>query len=378
MKDEFLATVSHELRTPLTSILGWSRMLMMGGYDEAAVSRAIETIERNATSLARLIDDILEVSRVITGKIKLELTPVDFGGIVTAAFNSVRPTAEAKGVDLKLDLSDKEHMVSGDADRLQQVVWNLLSNGVKFTPSGGSIEVTLRSDSTDVLLVVKDTGLGIHSNFLPYVFDRFRQADSSITRTHGGLGLGLSIVRHLVELHGGSVAAKSDGENLGSSFVVHLPLARIGTKRPDQNGQNAQGPKEGGLLRGLNILVVDDEPDTVELIEAILARNGAAIIKASSAAEALGYVAESDPDIIISDIGMPEKDGYEFIRQIRLDQKPDVHPIPAIALTAYVRENERLMALSAGYQEHLPKPVDPETLIKTIVGLYSGKAGNGN
>ncbi|MDX6713354.1 MAG: hypothetical protein QOH96_4370 [Blastocatellia bacterium] len=378
MKDEFLATVSHELRTPLTSILGWARMLMMGGFDEAAISRAIETIERNATSQARLIDDILEVSRVITGKLKLELKPVEFGGIVAAAVNSVRPTAEAKGIKLNVDLTDKEHIVSGDADRLQQVVWNLLSNAVKFTASGGEIEVALKSDLNDVLLVVKDTGLGISSGFLPYVFDRFRQADSSITRNHGGLGLGLSIVRHLVELHGGSVAAKSEGENLGSTFIVYLPLAKIGSKRPDLvNGLNAPEQKRTSLLRGLNILVVDDEPDTIDMLEAILVRNGAAIIKATSAVEALGFVAACEPDIIISDIGMPEKDGYELIRQIRGGQRPEARTIPAIALTAYVRENERLMALSAGYQEHLAKPVDPEILIETIAGLANGKIENG-
>jgi PAS domain S-box-containing protein len=372
MKDEFLATVSHELRTPLTAILGWSRMLMMGGFDEATIMDAIETIERNATSQARLIDDILEVSRVVTGKLQLEVEPVELKNVVTAAVSSVRPAAEAKGISLSVRQPDAEDVVSGDPNRLQQVVWNLLSNGVKFTPEGGSIEVDLHRLGSEVILTVRDTGYGISAGFLPYVFDRFRQADSSITRTHGGLGLGLAIVRHLVELHGGSVSAESPGEDMGATFTVRLPLLRASSQKSNSkettSGETrlSQGNRS---LRGLRVMVVDDEMDTADMVEAVLARYGAVVSKANSVDEAMVELTRFVPDVIVSDIGMPGRDGYELIRMIRAGETGRGKRIPAIALTAYVRENDRAMALGAGFQEHLPKPVDPRKLLATIASL---------
>jgi PAS domain S-box-containing protein len=374
MKDEFLATVSHELRTPLTAILGWARMLPMGGFDEATIARAIETIERNATAQARIIDDILDVSRVITGKLKMDVKRVEMSAVVDAAINSIRPAAEAKGIKLKVDIAPGEQIVSGDPDRLQQVAWNLLSNAVKFTRSGGTVSATLRRVGPEIKLTVIDSGEGISPAFLPYVFDRFRQADSSSTREHGGLGLGLAIVRHLVELHGGRVEAASEGAGKGSTFSVILPVAvsparveaPVAALQPTTPVMSKNGKES---LSGVHVLVVDDERDTVDMVQAVLARDGATVSTACSVYEALESIARCEPDVIVSDIGMPELDGYDFIKRVRAVEKISGKHIPAIALTAYVRSDERDMAFSAGYEEHISKPVDPDMLVAAIAGL---------
>jgi CheY-like chemotaxis protein len=370
MKDEFLATVSHEMRTPLTAILGWARMLTTDTFDTETTARAMETIERNATAQAQIIDDILDVSRVITGKLQLSIGPTDLAAVVYAAVNSMRPAANAKNLDLVIDLEPGTYRIRGDQNRLQQITWNLLANAVKFTPASGRIVVRLRHIGMDVELAVKDSGQGMSKEFLPFAFDRFRQADSSFTRSHGGLGLGLAIVRHLVELHGGTVEAESEGPGLGSTFRVKLPVA-VAVAMPEM-GQSVYGYEDplnarvNGSLAGLHILVVDDEPDTVEMLETVLQRDGATVSKAGSVKEALEAIAKAKPDIIVSDIGMPEHDGYELLRRLRAVEKILGRKIPAIALTAYVRSDDRKLALDRGFNEHVAKPVDPDVLRAAI------------
>jgi signal transduction histidine kinase/CheY-like chemotaxis protein len=375
MKDEFLATVSHELRTPLTSMLGWIYMLRSSGLDEEARVRALETIERNARLQAQIVDDILDVSRIITGKLHMEVEPVDLTFLIETSINAVRPAAAAKEISIETQLEAASQHVSGDANRLQQVFWNIFSNAVKFTPHGGRVEIQTRRVESHVEIKVTDTGQGINKDFLPYVFDRFRQADSSTTREHGGLGLGLAIVRHLVEMHGGTVRAESSGEGNGSSFTLHLPLV---CKRASQVDEAAPLVDAGrgqttSPLTGLHILIVDDEPDTRHIMRALLERSGAQVTSAGSVSEALAAIEKSWPDVLVSDIGMPLEDGYDLIRKVRLIESERGAHVPAVALTAYTRDEDRTRSLVEGYQEYLPKPVDPSELIKLLARLAQDK-----
>jgi PAS domain S-box-containing protein len=379
-KDEFLAMVSHELRTPLNAMLGWARMLASGTLDQARQKRGLEVIERNAIAQAQLIEDLLDVSRIVHGKLRLEVASMDFRAVVEAAVDSVRPSVEHKGVALSATLEPELDPIVGDAHRLQQVVWNLLSNAAKFTPKGGHVQVQLRKSGEHVELVVADDGRGISEAALPYVFERFRQADASITRAFGGLGLGLSIAKHLAELHGGSITAESPGEGAGSRFTLRLgnaPLPAEGSQRPPapprSRGAINEIPPE---LAGLRILVVDDEPDARELASTILCQGGATILPASSAEHALRLLAEQPIDVILSDIGMPELDGYELIRRVRQLPTP-AGRIPAAALTAFARTDERRQAMLAGFQLHISKPVEPTELTAAVACLARiGRVGN--
>ncbi|HKQ99017.1 MAG TPA: PAS domain S-box protein [Pyrinomonadaceae bacterium] len=375
LKDEFLATVSHELRTPLTSILGWAHMLRTGQFEGVDASKALETIERNARAQAQLIDDLLDVSRIITGKLRIDVRPVDPNSFIEAAIEAIRPAAEAKGVRVQRIMDTGIVTVSGDPVRLQQVVWNMLSNAIKFTPRGGRIQVRLERVNSHIEIAVSDSGSGIEPDFLPFVFDRFRQADQRTTRQYGGLGLGLSIVRHLVELHGGSVQAESPGVGQGSTFTVLLPVAPVyqsvdSTKRVHPAARETLPVYEGpDRLDGLKVLVVDDEPDTLELLKAGLGNCGAEVTVAGSASEALESIQTVVPDVLISDIGMPGEDGYDLIRRVRALPAEDGGKMPAIALTAYARVEDRMQALRAGYQMHVPKPVELAELVAVASSL---------
>jgi len=379
LKDEFLATVSHELRTPLNAILGWARLLHTQKLDEESRARAVETIERSAVAQGQIIEDILDVSRIITGKLRLDVSPVEIGKLINDALDSLRPTAETKGVKLQTVLDTKPNLVWGDAHRLQQIFWNLLSNAVKFTPKNGRVQVTLSQIDSQVEITVSDTGKGIAADFLPYVFERFRQADSSTTRTHGGLGLGLAIVRHLTELHGGTVTADSPGENLGATFKVVFPVAILREGRreevapPPQRAVQGQMPT-GQELRDVRVLVVDDEPDACELLKVVLERSGAEVRAASNAAEAFSTLKQWKPDVLLSDIGMPREDGFQLIQRVRALSHKEGGSIPAAALTAYATPGDRLRVLTAGFQTHVPKPVEPMELV-AIVAILSGKRG---
>jgi len=376
-KDEFLATLSHELRTPLTAILGWTHLIRSGNLDNAIMPRALETIERNARSQSQLIDDLLDVSRIISGKLMLDLRPVELASLVETSVDTVRPMAEAKSIRMLPSLKTSHCLVSGDAARLQQVVWNLFSNAVKFTPEGGRVDVLLTCDETHVELRVSDTGQGINPNFLPYIFDRFRQADGTTTRKHGGLGLGLAIVRHLVELHSGTISAHSDGDGQGTTFILKLPLgsaalAPIAEDNGDASavdaapGEVPASAARSTMLEGLRVLIVDDEADTRELVQEVLVRNGAEVRASESAAAALQTLAAWHPDLLVSDIGMPDEDGYALIKQVRsLDDEQDGQ-IPAVALTAYAGIEAHQRALAAGFQMHLAKPIEPQELISTV------------
>jgi PAS domain S-box-containing protein len=383
IKDEFLAVLSHELRTPLNPILGWTRLLRRGNLDSGKTAAALETIERNAQLQAQLIEDLLDISRILQGKLSFNSTPINLQTILTSAIETVRLAAEAKNIQIQTQLEPTVGDVLGDAARLQQIVWNLLTNAIKFTPAGGRVEVKLSladeepgTHDTELMtkdklaqIQVRDTGKGIKPEFIPYVFDTFRQADSSITRTFGGLGLGLAIVRHLVELHGGTVKAESSGEGQGATFTVILPLL---TRNTDVNieQKDTLSPNAHTLpLAGLCILAVDDELDNLELVQFILEQAGAKVICVTSATDALQQLNESKPDVLIADIGMPQIDGYKLIREIRQLSPEQGGQIRAIALTAYAGEINQQQALAAGFQMYLPKPVDPETLVQTIEQL---------
>jgi PAS domain S-box-containing protein len=371
LKDEFLATVSHELRTPLTAILGWSRMLQSGSLETETAARAIETIKRNAKSQAQIIDDILDVSRIITGNLYLELNPVDLAPVLEAAINVVRPTADAKNIQIEVDFEAEPAAVPGDTNRLQQVFWNLLSNAIKFTPVGGRVTVTLHQIESQVEVSVTDTGQGIVPDFLPFVFDRFRQADSTSTRQHGGLGLGLAIARHFVEIHGGSISASSDGKGTGAKFTVRLPLigsiAEVASINAEDDGLLAEQPLAQQVLAGLTVLLVDDDEDTLELLSAALVQRSAKVTTCSSAAAALKSIKDSRPDVLISDIAMPGEDGYQLIQQVRgLNLRP---PLPAIAITAYAKDEDKLRALAAGYNRYLSKPIELGEFIGAVAEL---------
>jgi signal transduction histidine kinase/ActR/RegA family two-component response regulator len=382
LKDEFLANISHELRTPLTAILGWTHVLRGGRLDADSAARALETVERNARMQNQLIDDLLDMSRIITGKLRFDARTVDPAVCVGAALDSVRPAAEAKGVRLEKATGAGRGFVSGDPDRLQQVVWNLLTNAIKFTPEGGRVRVALDGDDARVRVSVSDTGAGIRTEFLPYVFDRFRQADGSTTRAQGGLGLGLAIVRHLVELHGGTVRAESEGEGLGSTFTVTLPKLRSAEcgLRIKEDGDAGAGvgsdesairTPQSTILSGVRALVVDDELDACELLGVLLRERGAEVSVATTADEALEALERARPHLLISDIGMPGVDGYEFLRRVRCLPPERGGRTPAVALTAYARSEDRLRALQAGYQTHLSKPVEPAELIAVVASLTS-------
>ncbi|MDB5353668.1 MAG: two-component hybrid sensor and regulator [Phycisphaerales bacterium] len=374
IKDEFLATLSHELRTPLNAILGWTQLLRMES-PQGEVGHGLEIIERNARAQTKLIEDLLDVSRITSGKLRLDVKQVPLGKLIEAAAEAVRPLAHTKGVALEVTLAPTPDLVSGDADRLQQVIWNLLTNAVKFTDRGGHVEVTLRRSESGVRVAVSDTGRGIAPEFLPHVFDRFRQGDSSSTRAHGGLGIGLTIVRHLAELHGGAVRAESAGAGCGSTFTVDLPLTEHALDAPatsasaPANGESRRGGSSEAGINGLRVLVVDDEPDACEVVAAIFRRAGAQTQTAGSTREALTSLSGSLPDVIVSDIAMPDEDGYDLIRAVRALSPEQGGKIPAIALTAYAREEDRLRALDAGFQAHLPKPIDPAALTAATARL---------
>ncbi len=374
LKDEFLATLSHELRTPLTAILGWANMLRSGRLDEESFHMAIEIIERNARNQQQIVDDILDVSRVITGKLRFDPQPTDLRSIVESSVDAVRPAAAAKNIALRTSFDPRGRPVTGDPSRLQQVVWNLLSNAVKFTPIGGEVHVRLEHTESRVRLMVEDTGLGIRPDFLPFVFDRFRQGDQSTTRAFGGLGLGLAIVRHLVELHGGTVKAASEGEGRGSTFTVELPQLEARDEEGGRLDEGAAGVKSAvsgapnfAALEGLHVLVVDDEPDALDLIRVILEQRGASVTTVGTAAAALEAFEAEGADVLVCDIGMPGEDGYALIRKVRA--RMDGGATPAIALTAYAAESDRAQALAAGFQLHVPKPIDPESLVRVIAGV---------
>jgi PAS domain S-box-containing protein len=377
LKDEFLATLSHELRTPLNAVIGWSRMLGSGRLDREGSQHAQEVIERNAWAQKQIIEDILDVSRVITGKLQLNLSSVDTVAMIDAALDAVRPAMEAKEIQIDTIIDAGLRTVSGDADRLQQVVWNILSNAAKFTPNGGRVEISVRQNATHLHLEVKDNGPGIDPDFLPYVFERFRQADGSTTRKHGGLGLGLAIVRHLVELHGGTIVAENRSDGTGAIFTIRLPLPS--GDLPAQTLADADSAfrdtrAERANLEGLQILIVDDETDALDLITAELAQNGANVTAVTNAHDALNALGKRDFDLLISDIGMPEIDGYDLIRSIRKQESRTDRRLPAVALTAYARIQDRMQAILAGFSTHITKPVDSNELV-TVVASLAGRLG---
>jgi PAS domain S-box-containing protein len=372
LKDEFLATLSHELRTPLNAVIGWSRMLKSGRLDKGSANHAIEVIERNAWAQKQIIEDILDVSRVITGKLQLHLGPVDLVMVVNAALDAVRPALEAKDIAVKTNHQQRLRPITGDADRLQQVVWNLLSNASKFTPPGGAVGIKITQDRTHASVEISDTGPGIEQEFLPHVFERFRQADGSTTRTHGGLGLGLAIVRHLVELHGGMIGVENGTVRSGAVFNVKLPLPSADVSLPTQDSTSPEEQHPADIdLADLSILIVEDELDALDLLSIDLREHGAKVTGVSSASEALELLRKQEFDLIISDIGMADTDGYSFIKQVR-GGEDDEHRMPAIALTAYARAQDRLRALAAGYNTHVAKPVEIRELV-SVVKCLTGK-----
>ncbi len=373
IKDEFLGTLSHELRTPLAAILGWTQLLRERGVPDVELSHGLQVIERNARAQTKLIEDLLDVSRISTGKLALNKKPTAVASLVRGAVEAMQVQADAKGVSLSMSIGHEQVEVLGDPDRLQQVVQNLLSNALKFTPRGGRVGVVLERVGGRARLVVTDTGRGIHGDFLPHVFDRFRQADSTSTRSHGGLGIGLTIVRHIVELHEGTVAAESPGEGYGATFTVDLPLLEIGRRRDARRvvplASAETGPTELPFISGTRVLVVDDEPDTRELLAQVLQTRGAHVVIAGSAREALAALDAETFDVLVSDIAMPDEDGYALMRHIRLRPHESGGAIPGVALTAYTREEDRVRALAAGFNVHLGKPVEPEVLLATVARL---------
>jgi len=382
-KDEFLGLLSHELRNPLNAILGWTRMLSTGRLEESVYNRAVETIDRNAKLQARLIDDMLDVSRIVSGKLRLDAQPLDLTSVIHAAVDTSRPAAEAKEIRIQVVLDFGAGVVLGDPVRMQQVIWNLLSNAIKFTPKQGRVQVQLQRINSHLEISVSDTGPGIEEDFLPYVFDRFRQADSSASKRHGGLGLGLAIVRQLVELHGGTVEGGNRSDRQGAVFTVKLPLMVV--RKPTLPAKPEEPPPvhptvSGTVpfdsppdLEGIKVLAIDDEADARHLLQTVLEQCGAEVRTCASAAEVLAALAEYEPDILVSDIGMPEEDGYSLIKRVRTLEATRGRRIPAVALTAYARVEDRLLALKAGYSMHVPKPVEPAELAVVIASLTRGK-----
>ena len=375
LKDEFLATLSHELRTPLNAVIGWSRILKSGRLDNESSGHAMEVIERNAWAQKQIIEDILDVSRVITGKLQLHLGPVNLVSVVNAALDAVKPALEAKDIRVETQFQDGLKVIAGDADRLQQVVWNLLSNASKFTPPGGVVGVQVNQDQTYVEVKISDTGPGIAPEFLPHVFERFRQADGSTTRTHGGLGLGLAIVRHLVELHGGAIGAENRTSDSGAIFTVKIPLPSTELNLTSMPSTTALEEHVTEVdLQDLRILVVDDELDALDLLTIDLVAHGAQVRTATSANEALQLLQSGQFDLLISDTAMHGIDGYSLIKQIRKREGENGEHIPAIALTAYARTQDRVRAIAAGYNTHVAKPVEIRELV-TVVKCLTGKIG---
>ncbi|MFH7028058.1 MAG: ATP-binding protein [Heteroscytonema crispum UTEX LB 1556] len=380
LKDEFLSVLSHEVRTPLNAIMGWAQLLSKRKFDEATIIRGINIIKRNAKAQLHLLEDILDVSRIVRGKLQLNVQPINLCSVIEEAIETVQPAIEAKKIQLEKVYEPQACKIAGDCNRLQQVVWNLLSNAAKFTPEGGKVEIYLEKVDSHAQIRVKDTGIGIRAEFLPYVFERFRQADGGYTRSHGGLGLGLAIVRHLVELHGGTVKAESLGEGQGATFIVNLPFVQIAEKPPESNDLASETQHLSQSIKhstsnfsGLQVLVVEDETDARELVTTILEEYGAEVIAAGSANEALNVLANFQPHVLLSDIGMPEKDGYMLIREIRAMEANKSEQLPAIALTAYTRESDRIQALLAGFQQHISKPVCAEELIAVVATVVKSK-----
>ncbi len=373
MKDQFLATVSHELRTPLNAIIGWAHLLRSGTLDKPTATRALETIDRNAKSQAQLIEDILDVSRVITGKLRLSKEPVDIASVINAAIDSVQLAIDSKSIQLAVTLDPSARHTLGDAGRLQQVVWNLLANAIKFTPEGGHIEVKVGKSGRNLKIRVRDTGEGISREVLPFIFERFHQADGTTTRQHGGLGLGLAIVRHLVELHGGTIIAASEGKGFGATFTIKLPLASLPSgveKRKAAISLVNETANHFTLpsLKDVKVLLVDDDEDTRQMLEVMLSESQATIQSADSVASAFEVLEWFRPDVLVSDLAMPGEDGYSLISKLRTLEAGE-NPIPAVALTSYVRVEDRSRALSAGFNMFVPKPVEPEELINAIATL---------
>ncbi len=378
LKSEFLATLSHELRTPLNAILGWTQVLRETGLgNPREVSEALDIIERNARAQATMIEDLLDVSRIVSGKVVLDVQQLDLPAIVHAAMQSLEPAAQARDIRMTSVFSSIGQIVMGDRNRMQQIVWNLVSNALKFTPKHGRVHVTIQRVNSHVEIAVSDNGQGIQPEFLPFVFDRFRQGDGSTKRPHGGLGLGLSIVKQLVELHGGEVQAVSEGEGRGATFTILLPVISSATRADGDllphAGAQEQGTQPAAPLRGVRVLAVDDEPDSLNLVKRILESRAAQVLTATSAAEALVLMKSHRPDILVSDIGMPEHDGYELIERVR--GLPAGTSLPAIALTALARSEDRTRALRAGFQTHVAKPVEPAELIAVVESLVSLRRG---
>ncbi|HEU4689414.1 MAG TPA: ATP-binding protein, partial [Vicinamibacterales bacterium] len=374
LKDEFLAVLSHELRTPLNAIVGYSRLLRGNVLSGEKAKRGLETLERNAGALTQIVDDVLDISRIVSGKIRLDVQPVELPLVVHNAVATVQPTADAKGVRLQTIVDPRVGPVSGDPARLQQVVWNLLSNAVKFTPRQGRVQIRVERVNSHIEVAVSDTGVGIRSDFLPHVFERFRQADAGTTRKAGGLGLGLSIVRHIVDLHGGSVAVASEGEDKGATFRVRLPLMIVhggGIRETREHPRTAKPLPLTGLgdLKGVHVLAIDDEPDALGLLRVVLEAAGAEVTTMSSASEGLERLSADLPNVILVDLGMPDMDGFEFIARLRASNDVHVRNIPAAALTAFARADDRTKALQNGFEMHLAKPVDPGELVASVATL---------
>jgi PAS domain S-box-containing protein len=374
LKDEFLATLSHELRTPLNAILGYARMIRSGLIADEHEGRAIETIERNATSLSQIVEDVLDVSRIVAGRMRLNVQAVDLPEVVRSALDAVKPAADAKGVRLETMIDPRAAPISGDPDRLQQVIWNLVSNAVKFTPRSGRVQVRLERVNSHMEVVISDTGLGIAPDFLPYIFEPFRQADSGTTRERGGLGLGLAIARNLVEMHGGTIHASSNGLGKGATFRVKLPMMIAQADALDEQRLHPRSERGGHPiavpdLSGVRVIAVDDDADALRLVREILEAAHAQVFTADSAAQALKLLEQEQADVLVADLGMPHTDGFQLIAQVRRATKPQVRGIPAAALTAYARSEDRTKALHAGFQLHLAKPIDPGELMAAVASL---------
>jgi PAS domain S-box-containing protein len=374
MKDEFLATLSHELRTPLNAVLGWAKILRNGNLQGEELKQGLDIIGRNAQVQAQIIEDLLDMSRIISGKVRLDVQWIELSSVLNESIETLRSTAQAKGVYLQAWLDPFARPISGDPNRLQQIFWNLLNNAIKFTPKEGKVEVLLKHASTEVQVSVIDTGEGIAPEFLPYIFDRFQQGDASTTRRHGGLGLGLSIVKQLVELHGGNVRVQSDGIGKGATFSVHLPLAAVYSE-PEKEGHLPEATLRENLpmpevsLADIQVLVVDDEIDARDLVKKLLEMAGATVSTAGSASEAMGHILAGRPDVLVCDIGMEEEDGYSFIRRLRAIEKKEEGVLPAVALSAYARSEDRTKAIRSGFQIHLAKPMEPAELLAVISSL---------
>jgi signal transduction histidine kinase/ActR/RegA family two-component response regulator len=375
IKDEFLAVLSHELRTPLAAILGYARLLRGGLIKEEKIEHAHEVVERNAVALNQIVDDVLDISRIVSGKVRLDVQPVELPVVVHNAVATVQPAADSKSLRLQTMIDPSVGPVSGDPGRLQQVVWNLLSNAVKFTPREGRVQIRVERVNSHIEIVVSDTGIGIRPDFLPYVFERFRQADSSLTRKTGGLGLGLSIVKNIVEMHGGTVHVESQGEGEGSTFRVRLPLmivhtdAAPGPQREHPRAETMSRLKGLADLSGIRVLAIDDEADSLKLLSTVLESAGAQVTTLPSAQAALSKLEQLRPDVLVVDLGMPEMDGFEFIRRLRRSSNPTICDIPAAALTAFARSEDRTKALQNGFEIHLAKPVDPGELAASVATL---------